>query len=57
VQACEEAEAYNRQLELVLEGDHCHNIDRIMRLPGTWNIPNAKKRAAGRVERMARIVE
>lgn len=40
---------YNRQLEIVLGGDNCHNIDRIMRLPGTMNIPDAKKVARGRV--------
>jgi|GEM_PF-1102801 len=37
--------------------DNCFNIDRIARLPGTLNIPDAKKREAGRVERMARVVK
>lgn len=41
--------AYNKQLELVLGGDNCHNVDRIMRLPGTMNLPNAKKVERGRV--------
>lgn len=41
-------EAYNRQIEIELGGDHCHNIDRIMRLPGTVNLPNKKKRSKGR---------
>ncbi len=27
--------------------DTCHNLDRIARLPGTFNIPDAKKKAAG----------
>lgn len=40
---------YNKQLELTLGGDNCHNIDRIMRLPGTINVPDAKKIARGRV--------
>ena len=53
----EEVEAYNIQLELVLKGDHCHNIDRILRLPYTINLPDAKKKAAGRTERLATIVE
>lgn len=42
----EQFEAYNRQLETDLGGDHCHNIDRIMRLPGTINVPNAPKDAS-----------
>ncbi len=53
----EEVEAYNQQLEITLGGDSCHNVDRIMRLPGTINLPNEKKRKAGRVPRLASIVE
>jgi hypothetical protein len=52
----EEVEAYNQQLELVLRGDHCFNIDRVMRLPGTWNLPDEKKKAAGRTARVAAVV-
>ena len=51
-----EAEAYNQQLELVLGGDHCWNIDRIMRLPGTVNVPDAKKAAAGREPALAAVI-
>lgn len=51
-----EAEAYNRQLEIVLGGDHCWNVDRIMRIPGTVNIPDDKKRKRGRTEALATIV-
>lgn len=50
-------ERINRQLAADLGGDNCHNIDRIMRLPGTVNVPNAKKRAAGRVPTLAHVVE
>jgi len=39
-----EAERYNRQIEIELSGDNCHNVDRIARLPGTVNWPDEKKR-------------
>ena len=48
-------ERYNLQLAQSLGGDHCHNVDRIMRLPGTVNIPNKKKAAQGRVKAEAEI--
>jgi len=51
----EEAKRWNKQLELTLGGDNCHNVDRIMRLPGTVNRPDARKRAKGRVEELARV--
>ena len=50
-------EAINMAIANALGGDHCHNVDRIMRLPGTINIPNAKKQAAGRKPELARIIE
>lgn len=50
-------EAYNRQLGVVLGGDNTWNVDRIMRLPGTVNLPDEKKRKKGRVARVARSVE
>lgn len=52
----EEAERYNRQLELLFGADHCHNLDRIMRLPGTLNIPDEKKRKKGRGDKMSEVV-
>ena len=57
IPAAEEAERYNQHLETELGGDSCHNVDRILRLPGTLNRPNEKKRAAGRVPRLASVVE
>ena len=57
IPAAEEAEAYNQQLEILLGGDACHNCDRILRLPGTINRPNKKKRDAGRVPVLASIVQ
>ena len=53
----EDAKRYNQQLELVFGADNCHNIDRIMRLPGTMNLPNAQKRKKGRVEVLASLME
>lgn len=46
----EEAKLYNLQLETLFGADSCHNVDRIARLPGTINYPDAKKRNKGRVE-------
>lgn len=53
----EAAKLYNVQIERDLGGDHCHNIDRIMRLPGTLNIPNAVKLKKGRKPARAVVVE
>jgi predicted P-loop ATPase len=55
LQDAEELSRYNQQLEIVLGGDSCHNIDRIMRLPNTMNLPDAKKVAKGRIPARARV--
>lgn len=52
-----EVERYTRHLESVFSADNCHNCDRIMRLPGTINVPDAKKRKKGREKRLAQVVE
>ena len=49
LEKAQEVALYNKQLEIIFDGDNCHNIDRIMRLPGTINIPDAKKVAKGRI--------
>jgi hypothetical protein len=51
-----ELEACNIALEAALGGDHCFNLDRIMRVPGTINWPDAKKRAAGRIPTPTELV-
>lgn len=51
------AAAYNRQLEILFRADPCHNVDRIMRLPGTINIPGDRKLKKGRKARLAQLVE
>lgn len=50
-------EAVNWVIAKTYGGDACHNIDRLMRLPGFTNWPNAKKRIAGRVPAMATVIE
>lgn len=57
VARAQELEAYNIQLEKVFQADHCHNVDRIMRLPGTINVPTAKKAKRGRRPTLATLVE
>lgn len=55
--AAEDAKRYNLQIELLFTADNCHNVDRIMRLPGTINRPDAKKRKKGRTEALATLIE
>lgn len=57
IASAENAKRWNQQLELLFGGDACHNIDRIMRLPGTINIPDAKKVKKGRSPTLAKLVE
>jgi hypothetical protein len=44
-------------LARAMGGDHIQNPNRLMRLPGTRNVLNSKKRAAGRVPSDAYVVE
>ena len=44
----DELEALNKRLALALGGDDCWNIDRVMRLPFTTNLPTATKLKKGR---------
>jgi hypothetical protein len=57
VKLAEEAARYNLALERVFQADHCHNVDRIMRLPGTVNIPDDRKRRKGRTRAQATLIE
>jgi predicted P-loop ATPase len=55
-QVAAEYEAHNRGLEKSFNADNCHNCDRILRLPGTINWPDEKKRRKGRVPAQAHVV-
>ncbi|HWY14263.1 MAG TPA: DUF5906 domain-containing protein [Rhizomicrobium sp.] len=50
-------EAYNIQLGKAFAADNCHNIDRVMRLPGTVNLPDEKKAKKGRTRAVARVID
>lgn len=52
-----EFERFNKTLEQAFGGDNCHNVDRIMRLPYTVNLPNELKRKKGREPALARVME
>lgn len=57
-EAVEMVERANRHLIAQFGGDvGTHNADRLLRLPGLINFPNAKKRAAGRIAVPARLIE
>lgn len=49
-------ESYNQQLELLLGGDHTFNLDRIMRLPGTINMPTDAKKRKGRIPALSSVI-
>ncbi|MBL8308018.1 MAG: hypothetical protein JNM33_15105 [Rubrivivax sp.] len=57
VAKAEDAERWNRALERVFGADHCHDCSRVLRLPGTKNLPNKKKRAAGRAVTDAEVYD
>jgi len=42
------AEALSKRIAADLGGDHCFTVDHLLRLPGTVNALNSKKRDAGR---------
>lgn len=52
-----ELESTNERLKDHFKADHCHNIDRIMRLPGTINWPDYRKTAKGRVPVAAQLLD
>jgi len=51
-----QAKPYNVALRDALGGDNCQSLEHLMRLPDTRNLPNPKKRDAGRIECIATVV-
>lgn len=49
-------ESYNRALEQLFSSDAVHNCERVLRLPGSINVPNKKKAAKGRTPELARLI-
>jgi hypothetical protein len=54
--ATNRVEAETQAIEEALGAGGTHNIDRLLRLPGTVNYPNAKKRQLGRGVTRARLI-
>jgi hypothetical protein len=50
------AESLCAQIEAALGAKGTHNVDRVLRVPGTRNLPNAKKKKLGRGETRARLL-
>lgn len=57
VEKAKDAGRYNLQIERIFGADSCHSVEHLMRLPGTVNRPDERKRKKGRVETLAEIVE
>ena len=51
------AEELCARIEAALGAKGTHNVDRLLRVPGTRNYPNARKRKLGRVETQAKLLE
>src|SRR5690606_36154281 len=51
-----DGEAISRWLEYKFRADACHDVSRLLRLPGTINIPNKKKASKGRKRSLASLV-
>lgn len=51
-----EVEAETQSIEAILGAGGTHNVDRLLRLPGTLNFPNAKKQRLGRTISCARAI-
>lgn len=52
----ERVEEINKGAAAAFGGDHCWNVDRLMRLPGSVNWPDPAKQARGRIPALAHLV-
>lgn len=52
----EDAKLYNVHIERVYDADNCHDVCRLMRIAGTINIPDEKKKAKGRVPVQSKVL-
>src|ERR1035437_2249511 len=52
----EHLRALNKQLAIDLGADSCWNLDRVMRVPFTINLPNIRKIALGRVPVLTSVI-
>jgi len=50
-------EERNYYIEFALQADSCRNIERVMRIPSTINVPTKKKAKKGRFPQLARLIE
>jgi hypothetical protein len=51
-----QAEGYSKMLADWFDGDSCHNVDRLLRAPGTTNWPNEQKKRKGRTVVESRLI-
>lgn len=57
VEVAEDLKLFNLQIERTLGADNCHDVSRIMRVPGTVNKPDKKKIEKGRKPALAEVIE
>lgn len=50
-----QVENINARIARMLNADRCHNVERLLRVPGTTNWPDEKKKREGRVPVMAEL--
>jgi hypothetical protein len=56
IEKAEAAKLYNLKIEQILGGDNCHDVSRIMRVPGTINLPDERKAKKGRKPALAKLL-